>query len=75
MAETVGVLKIGDKCTHCGEDTSWMSGKFVNRIPSLADSEQASGWYAGWDGWDSFDGYLCASCQGGDEDGFAWCGS
>ena len=60
-------LKIGDKCTHCGEDTSWQSGKFVNRIPSYADADQASEWLSYWDMYDAVDGYMCASCQGGGE--------
>ena len=67
--ETVSVFDIGDLCTHCGKDTSWLSGKFVNRVGSVADSEQASEWYAGWEMWDYFDGYMCASCQEGDSDG------
>ena len=60
-------LKIGDKCTHCGEDTSWQSGKFVNRIPSLADSEVAEFWLPTFAMWDLLDGYMCVECYGGDE--------
>ena len=30
---------IGNRCVHCGEDTSFGSGKFVNRIPADADYE------------------------------------
>jgi hypothetical protein len=39
---------IGNLCTHCHNDTSFGSGRFVNRIPSTTDDE---------------DGYMCAECQ------------
>ena len=39
---------IGDKCTHCGKDTSFGSGLFVNRIPSTTDAAT---------------GYMCPECQ------------
>ena len=42
------VIDIGDLCTHCGQDTSFGSGLFVNRIPSSTDTEN---------------GYMCADCQ------------
>ena len=29
-------VDIGDRCTHCGGDTAFGSGRFVNRIPSGA---------------------------------------
>lgn len=38
---------IGNLCTHCHKDTSFGSGRFVNRIPSTTDDE---------------DGYMCAEC-------------
>ncbi len=31
------IFDIGNLCTHCGEDTSFGSGKFVDRIPSEGD--------------------------------------
>tara|TARA_R100001530_G_scaffold46261_1_gene34781 strand:- start:975 stop:1205 length:231 start_codon:yes stop_codon:yes gene_type:complete len=39
---------IGNLCTSCHEDTSFGSGKFVDRIPSGTDTE---------------DGYMCVECQ------------
>lgn len=39
---------IGNTCVECREDTSWGSGKFVNRVPATTDTE---------------DGYICADCQ------------
>jgi hypothetical protein len=55
---------IGNRCVHCGEDTSFGSGRFVNRIPADADYEAtdsegkvifAEGEYR--------DGYACAECM------------
>jgi|TARA_R110000772_G_scaffold217460_1_gene327902 hypothetical protein len=48
------MIDIGDSCTHCGDDTSYGSGKFVNRIPStysegIHDPERS--------------GYMCVGCQ------------
>ena len=45
---TTGLRDIGDKCTHCGKDTSFGSGLFVNRIPSTTDEET---------------GYMCPECN------------
>lgn len=56
------VLDIGDKCTHCGRDTSAGSGLWVDRIPSHSDSEQASEWLQGWEIVQYVDGYLCREC-------------
>ena len=42
------IVDIGDLCTHCHRDTSFGSGLFVNRIPSMTEDE---------------DGYLCPECQ------------
>jgi hypothetical protein len=42
------VTDLGDRCIECGHDTSFGSGRFVNRIP--ADNGTASGW-------------LCPDCQ------------
>ena len=41
-------INIGDKCVDCLKDTSFGSGRFVNRIP--ADNGK-------------YDGYQCADCQ------------
>ena len=44
-----GVMKdIGNKCISCFKDTSFGSGRFVNRIPA---------------GDDDYDGYMCSECQ------------
>ena len=39
---------IGNLCTDCHRDTSFGSGLFVNRIPSMTEDE---------------DGYLCRECR------------
>ena len=39
---------IGNLCTHCHRDTSFGSGRFVNRIPSFTEDEE---------------GYMCTDCQ------------
>ena len=39
---------IGNKCISCFKDTSFGSGRFVNRIPA---------------GDDDYDGYMCSECQ------------
>jgi hypothetical protein len=41
-------IDIGDECTQCRKDTSFGSGRFVNRIPSATDELK---------------GYLCPDCQ------------
>jgi len=41
------LIDIGNNCTHCGEDTSFGSGRFVNRIPSTTDTQE---------------GYMCPDC-------------
>tara|TARA_R100001244_G_scaffold73788_1_gene59173 strand:- start:23 stop:286 length:264 start_codon:yes stop_codon:yes gene_type:complete len=42
------IVDIGNNCTHCGKDTSFGSGRFVNRIPSTTDTQE---------------GYMCPDCQ------------
>lgn len=42
------LTNIGNLCTQCNQDTSFGSGKFVNRIPSETDTHS---------------GYMCATCQ------------
>lgn len=57
---------IGDRCTHCGRDTSFGSGNllFVNRIPSSSDGVL---FLSGCDKDIEFninvEGYMCPECQ------------
>ena len=60
---------IGNRCVDCGKDTSFGSGRFVNRISADADYESiddqgntifAEGEYR--------DGYLCPDCQLSEEE-------
>ena len=60
---------IGNRCVDCGKDTSFGSGRFVNRIPADAEYESidnegniifAEGEYR--------DGYLCPNCQFSEEE-------
>jgi len=62
-------MDIGNRCVHCGRDTSFGSGRFVNRIPADASYEVVDK-----DGKIIFeegeyrDGYGCVECYE-DEDG------
>ena len=47
-------IDIGDRCTHCGCDTSPGSGAWINRIPSSAQHDAES---------PELVGYMCADCQ------------
>jgi len=62
----MSALDLGDLCTHCGEDTSPGSGRWVNRIPSDSTVEVVLPF-----GSHSLDlevtGYMCAECQAEDE--------
>lgn len=49
-----GEVNIGDHCTHCGNDTSFGSGRFVNRVPSGHQTER---------GTPRLDGYMCDECM------------
>ena len=60
---------IGNNCVCCNKDTSFGSGRFVNRIPADADYESlddkgniifAEEEYR--------DGYLCPNCQMSEEE-------
>tara|TARA_R100001594_G_scaffold72210_2_gene106858 strand:+ start:129 stop:353 length:225 start_codon:yes stop_codon:yes gene_type:complete len=60
---------IGNNCVCCNQDTSFGSGRFVNRIPADAEYESfdhkgniifAEGQYR--------DGYLCPNCQMSEEE-------
>ena len=58
------VNDVGDKCVYCGEDTSFGSGRFVNRIPADANWESCNqeGKVVYKDG-EYRDGYACAECM------------
>jgi len=50
-------IDIGDRCTHCGRDTAFGTGLFVNRIPSGAEwSDETLEVVEVY-------GYMCAECQ------------
>jgi len=55
---------IGNRCVHCGSDTSFGSGLFVNRIPADADyqAEDAEGNIIFKEG-EYRDGYACSPCM------------
>tara|TARA_X000001382_G_scaffold128624_2_gene118748 strand:+ start:328 stop:621 length:294 start_codon:yes stop_codon:yes gene_type:complete len=57
-------MDIGNNCVCCNQDTSFGSGKFVNRIPSDADYESLNdkGIIIFKEG-EYRDGYLCVPCQ------------
>ena len=49
-------IDIGDECVDCRQDTSFGSGRFVNRVPAFVDREVDGKWL-------ELDGYLCAECR------------
>jgi hypothetical protein len=55
-------IDIGNLCTHCGKDTSFGTGMFVNRVPSGAEGRLIL------DGGDdvtmdvTLEGYMCPEC-------------
>ena len=49
-------INIGDECVDCRQDTSFGSGKFVNRIPASVDREINGEWVG-------LEGYQCAECR------------
>jgi len=57
-------MNFENRCVHCGEDTSFGSGRFVNRVPADSDCEALNK-----DGKIIFeageyrDGYSCAACM------------
>ena len=55
---------VGNRCVYCGEDTSFGSGRFVNRIPADSDckSYNQEGKVIYEDG-EYRDGYACAECM------------
>ena len=56
-------VDIGDLCTHCGRDTSFGSGLFVDRIPSSGNGELylAEKTILRMDV--DVEGYMCHECQ------------
>ena len=56
-------MDIGNNCVHCNKDTSFGTGKFVNRIPADADyeAEDTEGNIIFADG-EYRDGYACEEC-------------
>ena len=52
-------IDLKDKCVHCKQDTSFGSGKFVNRYPVFGLDPDGSGV--------EYDGYCCDDCERIDE--------
>tara|TARA_R110000803_G_scaffold104110_1_gene172290 strand:+ start:192 stop:404 length:213 start_codon:yes stop_codon:yes gene_type:complete len=54
---------IGNRCVHCNLDTSFGSGRFVDRIPANADCEEedSEGNIIFKEG-EYRDGYACVKC-------------
>ena len=50
-------IDLGNKCVHCKKDTSFGSGRFVNRYPAEIEEEQNDGSYI------ILDGYCCRICE------------
>ena len=48
-------VDLGNKCVHCKEDTSFGSGKFVNRYPVYGLDPDGTGI--------EYDGYCCDECE------------
>ena len=48
------VLDIGNECVHCRKDTSFGSGRFVDRYPAQIDDEENN---------ISLEGYCCNVCE------------
>jgi hypothetical protein len=48
-------VDLGNKCVHCKEDTSFGSGKFVNRYPVFGLDADGTG--------TEYDGYCCDECE------------
>ena len=53
-------VDLGNKCVHCREDTSFGSGKFVNRYPVFDLDPDGTG--------TEYDGYCCDECEQAWED-------
>jgi len=58
MARTEALkVDLKDLCVHCFDDTSFGSGKFVNRVPADTTIDASEG-----DIYIRLDGYSCAEC-------------
>ena len=56
-------MDIGNNCVHCNKDTSFGTGKFVNRIPADADYEaEDEEWNIIFDADEYREGYSCEEC-------------
>ena len=49
----------GEACVYCGQSVAWGSGRYVDRIPADTFDDDAG---------EYVEGYLCAECQGPDDD-------
>ena len=57
-------VDIGNRCVHCGSDTSFGSGRFVNRVPADADYEATDVNGRVIFAEDEYrEGYSCEACQ------------
>jgi len=59
------ILNIGNLCTWCGEDTSFGSGKFVNRIPvytDIASTTYGESMTLSAEGYTHIEGFGCEAC-------------
>ena len=48
-------IDLKNKCVHCKQDTSYGSGKFVNRYPVFGLDPDGTG--------TEYDGYCCDDCE------------
>jgi len=71
------VYQAGERCVFCGEDTSFGSGRFANRIPALTTADQCS-WLpddlAAAGAELDVDGYACVECMAPDAEDVCRCG-
>jgi len=62
-------MDIGNNCVCCNQDTSFGSGRFVNRIPADADCESLDDKGNTIFSEEEYrDGYLCPNCQMSEEE-------
>jgi len=64
----MNTLDIGNLCVWCYQDTSFGSGRFVDRI-SVSTYPEAVSWMLDEDKdhYESVEGYGCVECYGGDD--------
>jgi hypothetical protein len=59
----MSIKNVDNLCVECGEDTSFGSGRFVNRIPADRDLDEDSPFKnLIKEGYSQVDGYLCPEC-------------